>query len=112
RMEMFGIAQLEAHACGKPVVSTALGTGVEYVNLHERTGLVVPPRDVDALALALNRLLDDPEYRARLGETARARVRAEFTQERMAADILALYREILATVRPRTTALRPSARSV
>jgi glycosyltransferase involved in cell wall biosynthesis len=112
RMEMFGIAQLEAHACGKPVVSTALGTGVEYVNLHERTGLVVPPRDVAALAHALNRLLDDPEYRTRLGEAARARVRAEFTQERMAADILALYQEILVTVRPRTRSPHSGARPV
>jgi rhamnosyl/mannosyltransferase len=95
RMEMFGIAQLEAHACGKPVVSTALGTGVEYVNLHERTGLVVPPRDPDALAAALNRLLADPEYRTSLGENARARVHAEFTQEQMARRTLEIYREVL-----------------
>jgi rhamnosyl/mannosyltransferase len=98
QMEMFGIAQLEAQACGKPVVSTALGTGVEYVNLHEQTGLVVPPRDPDALADALNRLLDEPDYRAQLGEAARSRARAEFTQERMTAAILNLYRETLADV--------------
>jgi glycosyltransferase involved in cell wall biosynthesis len=107
RMEMFGIAQLEAHACGKPVVSTALGTGVEFVNLHERTGLVVPPGDEDALAVALNRLLGDPDYRTHLGAAARARVRAEFTQERMAADVLAVYRETLATVHPKVTSLNP-----
>jgi rhamnosyl/mannosyltransferase len=94
-MEMFGIAQLEAQACGKPVVCTALGTGVEYVNQHERTGLVVPPRDPDALADAINRLLDDPNYREQLGETGRARARTEFTQERMTAATLALYKEIL-----------------
>lgn len=95
RMEMFGIAQLEAQACGKPVVCTALGTGVEYVNLHERTGLVVPPRDADALAAALNRLLGDPEYRHHLGGAARERVHAEFRQEQMAANILYLYHEVL-----------------
>lgn len=93
--ETFGLVQLEAHACGKPVICTALGTGVEYVNQHERTGLVVPPRDEQALAGAICRLLDDPDYRCRLGETARARARTEFTQERMTADILAVYQEVL-----------------
>jgi glycosyltransferase involved in cell wall biosynthesis len=95
RSEAFGIVQLEAHACGKPVVSTALGTGVEYVNQHERTGLVVPPRDVDALAAALDRLLSDPDYRLHLGAAALARARAEFTQERMAAAVLDMYAEVL-----------------
>jgi glycosyltransferase involved in cell wall biosynthesis len=95
RSEAFGIVQLEAHACGKPVVSTALGTGVEYANLHERTGLIVPPRDVDALAGALDRLLSDPDYRHQLGCAALARVRAEFTQEKMAAAMLDLYGEVL-----------------
>jgi rhamnosyl/mannosyltransferase len=103
RMEMFGIAQLEAQACGKPVVSTALGTGVEYVNLHERTGLVVPPRDADALAAALNRLLADADYRAHLGAAGRARAHAEFTQERMAASVLEIYREVLAMDQRQTT---------
>jgi rhamnosyl/mannosyltransferase len=104
QMEMFGIAQLEAHACGKPVVSTALGTGVEFVNLHEQTGLVVPPRDGDALADALNRLLDDPDYRDQLGEAARARAQAEFTQERMTAAVLDLYRETLEAKEARSAA--------
>lgn len=99
RTETFGLAQLEAQACGKPTICTALGTGVEYVNLHEHTGLVVPPADAEALASALNRLLDHPEYRQRLGEAARARVHAEFTQERMTAAILDLYQEVLGETR-------------
>ena len=96
RMEMFGIAQLEAQACGKPVVSTALGTGVEYVNRHGETGLVVPPRDSAALAAALDQLLGDPDLARELGENGRRRAQAEFTRERMAADTLELYREVLA----------------
>ncbi len=92
--EAFGIAQLEAQACGKPVVCTALGTGVEFVNLNERTGLFVPPRNVDALATAVRRLLDDREYRMQLGETARARVQAEFTLQGMASRILEVYQSV------------------
>lgn len=96
RTETFGIAQLEAQACGKPVICTALGTGVEYVNLHERTGLVVPPADADALAAAMDRLFSDRAYREQLGKNAWERVQAEFTQERMAASILQVYNEALA----------------
>jgi rhamnosyl/mannosyltransferase len=96
RSEAFGIVQLEAHACGKPVVCTSLGTGTDYVNQHGKTGLVVPPRDVDALAEALDRLLGDELYRAELGQVASTRVRNEFTRERMVESILDVYREALA----------------
>lgn len=99
KTETFGIAQLEAQACGKPVVCTALGTGVEYVNLHGQTGLVVPPQDARALGEAINRLLDNREYREGLGSAARTRVHAEFTQERMSQSILNVYHEVL-NVRP------------
>jgi rhamnosyl/mannosyltransferase len=45
RSEAFGLVQVEAMMSGKPVVSTELGTGTSFVNLHNETGLVVPPRD-------------------------------------------------------------------
>jgi rhamnosyl/mannosyltransferase len=95
RSEAFAIVQLEAMAAGRPVVSCDVGTGVAWVNQHEVTGLVVPPRQPAALAGAVRRLLDDPAWRARLGAAGRARVLAHFTQARMLADIEALYRRIL-----------------
>jgi glycosyltransferase involved in cell wall biosynthesis len=96
RCEAFGIAQLEAMACEKPVVSSDLPTGVRLVNRHGVTGLLVPPRDPVALAEALSRLLEDPALRVRLGRAARHRVEREFTAERMIARTLEVYREVLA----------------
>ncbi len=96
RSEAYGLVQLEAHACGKPVVSTRLGTGVEFVNLDSRTGLLVPPADPAALAAALNTLLSDRVRRAEMGEFARQRVQAEFTLEKMFENIEDVYQAALA----------------
>src|SRR5262245_33485931 len=79
RQEAFGMVQLEAMLCGHPVVSTDLGTGVAWVNQHERTGLVVPPGDSSALHQALRRIVTDSALRQSLGEAARTRVLDEFT---------------------------------
>lgn len=97
RSEAFGIVQLEAMACGKPVVCTELGTGTSYVNIHGLTGLVVPPHDPTALAEAIERLLSDPGLREEMGQRARERVEKEFSQERMIERTLALYEEVLLT---------------
>jgi rhamnosyl/mannosyltransferase len=95
RSEMFGLVQLEAMACGRPVVSTSLPTGVSWVNQDGMTGLLVPPADPRALAGAMTRLLDDRSLRERLGADGRRRVEAEFTKKKMGARVLELYREIL-----------------
>jgi glycosyltransferase involved in cell wall biosynthesis len=96
RSEAFGIVQLEAMAAGRPVVSCDVGTGVAWVNQDGVTGLVTPPRQPGPLAAALNRLLDDPALGAQMGRAGQARVRAEFTRERMVAEIEGLYERLLA----------------
>jgi rhamnosyl/mannosyltransferase len=93
--EAFGIAQLEAMACGKPVISSDLPTGVRYVNRHQVTGLLVPPGDVDALATALHRLLGDARLRATLGAAARQRARLEFSADIMVRRVMEIYEEVL-----------------
>jgi rhamnosyl/mannosyltransferase len=94
RAEAFGLVQLEAMAAGKPVVSTAVPTGVPWVNQHGRTGLVVRPGEVPALREAIVRLLKDPELRSRMGRDGRARVAGEFTIARMVAQTTAVYRQV------------------
>jgi rhamnosyl/mannosyltransferase len=93
--EAFGLVQVEAMACRKPVISCELNNGVTYVNRHEETGLVAPPRDPGALAAALNRLLQDETLRKRMGEAGYARAKSEFTLERMWEGTLAVYRSVI-----------------
>ena len=92
--ETFGMVQLEAMACGVPVVSTSVRSGVPWVNRHGDTGLVVEPGNAGELAGALRTLIADPALRHRMGEAGRTRVATEFTLERMAARTAAIYREV------------------
>lgn len=95
RSEAFGIVQLEAMACGKPVVSTELGTGTSFVNCHGVTGLVVSPNDVLALSKALNELIAHPEKRIIFGQNGLKRVRERFSVGRMVEATLSVYKAVL-----------------
>ncbi|MDX1952691.1 MAG: glycosyltransferase [Verrucomicrobiota bacterium] len=81
--EAFGIVQLEAMACGKPVISCDLKSGVPFVNLHDQTGIVVPPSSARALAEAIKYLLDRPDIAGRYAANGKARVEQEFRLEQM-----------------------------
>jgi rhamnosyl/mannosyltransferase len=93
--EMFGLVQLEAMACCKPVVSTDLPTGVSWVNRHGKTGYCVAPKNVKALSQAVARLLDSRERREDMGHAARLRVEQHFTSEKMAEAMFQIYQEAL-----------------
>jgi rhamnosyl/mannosyltransferase len=93
--ESFGNVQLEAMACGKPVVNTNIPTGVPEVSIHEQTGLTVPPEDSSALSQAINRLIENHEERIRYGEKARERVKNFFSIESVSEKILSLYEKLL-----------------
>jgi glycosyltransferase involved in cell wall biosynthesis len=92
--EGFPIAAMDAMAGGLPVVATAVG-GVPELIEDEKSGWLVPPRDVEALASRLRLLLGDPDLRHSVGAAAYARVRDHFSAAQMARGFGQLYDELL-----------------
>jgi len=95
RSEAFGISLLEAAMFGKPLISCEIGTGTSFINRHERTGLVVPPDDPEALREAMTRLWQAPDDMAAMGVRAREHYLATFTSVEMGKSMSGLYREVL-----------------
>lgn len=94
KSEAFGLVQIEAMAYGKPVINTNLSSGVPYVSLDHETGLTVPPNDVQALADAIQWMVDHEEERIEMGRKARKRVEEHYRMVDMLDKILKIYQMI------------------
>jgi len=92
--ETWGLCLTEAMACGCACIASAVAGPKQQIE-DGIDGLLVPPRDADALADALQRLLDDDERRERLGKAARAKAEREFTLERMGRTLVETYRSVI-----------------
>ena len=91
--EPFGIVPLEAMACQVPVIASAVGGLIDSVVDHV-TGLHVPPRDPEAVAEAIEHLLDHPEQARAFGLAGRRRVRAQYSWDRVAGETARIYAEV------------------
>jgi glycosyltransferase involved in cell wall biosynthesis len=92
--EPFGGVVIESMASGKPVIGTNIGGTVEQIE-DEKTGLLIPPGDPEALSTALRRLLDDPSLRARFGEAGKVRFEQMFEFELFYERIRRIYSEVI-----------------
>lgn len=97
--EPFGLAIIEAMACGKPVIASAAGGAAEIVQLCGGA-LLHPPGDSAALARCIERLVCNPSERAALGATGRAAVERSFRRTRLADQLIPIF-ERVAGVKPR-----------
>ncbi|MBA1146043.1 glycosyltransferase [Ectothiorhodospiraceae bacterium WFHF3C12] len=95
RSEAFGVTLVEGAMFGKPLISTEIGTGTSYVNVHGETGLVVPPGDSKDLRGAMAELAADDQRVAEMGAASRHRYEDFFTGDVMGARYLDLYERVL-----------------
>ena len=91
--EGLGTSLLDAMASGKPIVATTAG-GMPEVVKNGTTGILVPPRDHDAMADAIVKLLTNEPARREMGAAGQARARVSFSAERMVQDTFEVYRRV------------------
>lgn len=94
-MEGLGTSLLDAMACARPIVATDTG-GIPEVVAHDETGLLVPPRDADALAGALVTMLQDEDRARRYATAGYERVHRQFSVEHMVRNTVSVYEQLLA----------------
>jgi glycosyltransferase involved in cell wall biosynthesis len=91
--EPFGLAIVEAMACGKPVIVSQAGGAAELFT-HNYDAVGVPPGDRTALASAIQHLIDNPHQRKCLSENARSTVLNRFSHDRLGEQVLAVYKRL------------------
>lgn len=96
KTEAFGIVQIEAMSCGKPVVATNIpGSGVAWVNEHGVSGLNVTPKQPKEIAQAILSIVEDKEKYQQFAEGAYKRYTTYFTEEKMIAAAKKIYEQVL-----------------
>jgi glycosyltransferase involved in cell wall biosynthesis len=93
--EAFGIVQLEAMSCEKPVINMRLNNGVNYVSINNETGLTVEPANASQLSDAINLLVQDENLRIKLGKNARARVEEKFDIKKIKEKYIQFYENFI-----------------
>jgi glycosyltransferase involved in cell wall biosynthesis len=88
------LSLLEAASCARPLIAADV-PGCREIVRHEKSGLLVPARDAEALAAALARLAQDPQLREKMGNVARQMVEERFAQPLITAQTVTLYRRLV-----------------
>lgn len=91
--EPFGIVNIEIMACGLPVIATKVG-GIPEIVVDGETGLLIEPNNPHELAMAIEKLLDFPDLRKRMGKAGRKRVVEKFSWEKHLEHLIEIYRKM------------------
>jgi glycosyltransferase involved in cell wall biosynthesis len=92
--ESFGLVALESMQMGRPVIASSVG-GLQEIVCHGETGLLVPPRDANALSVAIGYLMDHPEKAKKMGDKGRKRSEELFTLRQNVEQYESIYQELL-----------------
>ncbi|MGE5810037.1 MAG: glycosyltransferase [Ignavibacteria bacterium] len=92
--ESFGVAVLEASACEKPVIVSNAG-GLPEVVENNRTGLIIEPKNIEQTADAIDKLVNDPELRCKMGEEGRKLVREKYEWSNCLDKLIKIYEEVV-----------------
>jgi glycosyltransferase involved in cell wall biosynthesis len=92
--ESFGIVNVEAMACGTPVIASDI-EGIRDIIESGKSGILVPPDDPIKLAEAIQFLLDNDDIRIKFGAEGRKKVEKEFSWDVIVARLLEIYKEII-----------------
>lgn len=92
--EPFGLVAIEAMASHTPVIASAVG-GLQFTVIPEVTGLLAPPQNDEAFAIAIDRILANPTWRDELGEAGRHRVETMFSWDGVASQLTRLYKRVM-----------------
>ena len=95
RSEAFGISLLEGAMYGKPLISSEIGTGTTYININGETGLVVEPKNPEALHKAMEYLWKNPNIAKKMGKESAKRFEDYFTANKNAECYRELYINLL-----------------
>ena len=95
KTEAFGLVQLEAMLSELPVINTYLPTGAQFVSIHNKTGLTVQPKNSQAIANAINYLLQNPSLAKKMGQNGKKRVEKYFSLNKMLRETEKVYKKVL-----------------
>jgi rhamnosyl/mannosyltransferase len=95
RSEAFGVSLLEGAMYKKPMISAEIGTGTTFINIHQETGLVVPPSNPMALREAMDFLWNNPTIAAKMAASAEARYTEYFSAHKMLKAYAKVYAELV-----------------